>query len=71
MKIPKHYKGHLMLFGLFRIRRKMSYGTICSYPPCINSNDILKRHVEQWLQNWCTIKWIETDFKTDPEPCYL
>ena len=67
----REYKGYLMLFGLFRIRKDVAFGVKTSGAPSVMSKDILERHTEPLIQKLCTIKWVETDFFTDPEECYL
>ena len=69
------FKGHIMLFGLFRIRKDFAFwqeigsrNKTCS--PHVNSNGYIER-LEPFLQKICTIKWIETDLVTEKEVCYL
>lgn len=69
------YKGYIMLFGLFRIRKDFAFwqeiwssNKTCS--PNLNNNTYIKR-LEPFLQKICTIKWIESDHATEKEVCYL
>lgn len=60
----KEYKGKLMLFGLFHIRKDANLYIICSGTPYTFNKQELERNFEQIIQKYCTIKWIE-DVKTN------
>lgn len=72
----KHYKGYIMLFGLFRIRR--DFGFYIKFggfhmetngSPYIDNASYIKR-LEPFIRNICTIKWIEFDPKTEDQVYY-
>ena len=64
----KDYKGYIMLFGLFRIRRDFSFWLQCSGSPYAANHDYWQK-LEPFLQKICTIKWVKMA-KNDPEIAY-
>jgi hypothetical protein len=71
----KSFKGVIMLFGLFRIRKDFAFwqelsGKNPEVGGCYANQKHYLERLEPWLQKWCTIKWIETEAATEPEICY-
>lgn len=55
----KEYKGKLMLFGLFHIRKESDLYLKCTGSPSAFNKQELERNFEPIIQRYCTIKWIE------------
>jgi hypothetical protein len=64
----KEYKGYIMLFGLFRIRRDFSFWQQCTGSPYA-FNDGFWKTLEPLLRKVCTIKWLEME-ENDSEIAY-